>query len=237
MLTRILLDPESETAGTETKAEEKAAVAETKAVIDPNKVTLTRAEHDALLAEVTGFRTKAADEEKARREAEEAKALKEKDFDKILKNRDADVTAAQKRADEKDAENRRILDTAARASATRDLMAALPGNLADDDAKAQLLSLLGPQVEAKLDGDNFTTKARDGRSLADFVKAELAKPGYAKFLAAKTTGGAGANGSTANPSGSNESRPRTLGHAWAETIRSTRVEGGGAAFASKFLSN
>ena len=78
-------------------------------------------------------------------------------------------------------------------------------------AANHLAKLLREELEAVEAGEAYAVKSRDGKAVADFVKAKLAEPEFAIYLPASSRGGAGGGGSTPPPSGGgNDGKPLSV---------------------------
>ena len=76
----------------------------------------------------------------------------------------------------------------------RELALALSGKPLVEGAAPQLMKLMRDAVEAHPEGDGYSVRTTDFINVNDYVARELAKPEYAHFLRATTTGGTGSSG-------------------------------------------
>ena len=225
---------ENETQEVAAEVKEFKAV-ETKAAdsfIDPNKVTVPREEREKELNELAGFRKAKADADKATKEAQEKALIDQGKHSELLKERDATINANVAAITEKD---RAIAELTtklregerkfAEAIASRDFLSALPINrLATEASARHLATIVGDQIEAKEVGGKYVTQTKDGKTLAEFVKAIEADAEYANYFKGNS-GGAGADGSRATPSGTAGSRPATEGEKLAARANTERLTG------------
>jgi hypothetical protein len=177
----------------------------------PPGVTLTAEQHKALLdaqAELSKYRQAETEREAQKREAEEKRLREKGEFETLLKARDKDLDDTRKRLADTEARSKRsILD--------RELALAIAGGNVLDDWPPHLMRLWRDKFEVQPDGEGWKVTTLDGKSPAEFVKAELAKPEFSPLVRADGRGGAPKPGdpggrAPAAPQGLDPSNP---GHA------------------------
>jgi hypothetical protein len=176
----------------------------------PAGITLTADQHKALLdaqAELSKYRQAETERETQRREAEEKRLREKGEFETLLKARDKDLDDAR----------RQLADTEARSKRSfldRELALAIAGGRVVEGWAPNLMTLWRDKFEVQPDGEGWKVTTLDGKSPAEFVQAELAKPEYSRLVQADGGGGAPQPGDTAGrpaaPVGLDPSKP---GHA------------------------
>jgi hypothetical protein len=177
----------------------------------PAGITLTADQHKALLdaqAELTKYRQAETEREQQKREAEEKRLREKGEFETLLKSRDKDLDDARRQLAETEARSKRsILD--------RELALAIAGGNVLDDWPPHLMRLWRDRFTVEPDGDSWTVRTLDGKSPAEFVKAQLALPEFSPLVRADGRGGAPRPGDPSGrapeaPAGLDPSKP---GHA------------------------
>ncbi len=234
---RLLLDPTAETNGTvteETKVTEVAKVAEPPKV-DPNKVTIPRSDLDAMKARIQQIDDAEREAETKVREANEQKLRDKGEFDKLDAERKKDIASRDQTIASKDQKIRDIELKAGKALAEAKIMASLPAGLVEGAAD-DLVQLILPHMESKLDGENFVVNARDGRSVAEFIKDYMAKKQH--FLTATSRGGAGSGGGDSTATRMDDTKKtKTLGEIMVDRVKANAPKSGSVAFGGKYLGN
>lgn len=149
-------------------------------------VTLTGADLDRWRteqAELARYRQQQTEAETARRTQEIQEAARRGNWEQVAQLREADLRAAQQRATEAEARAQTFaLDS--------QLATAISGYSFVDPAWAGILvQQFRGQFQVFPVGQTFHVRHQDGRSVADFLAAEMQKPMYQGVLAAGATGG------------------------------------------------
>lgn len=192
----------------------------------PPTFTLSQAEYDRFKA----AERKAAEYEAAQRKREEAdrKAAEQKLIDDG-KIQDL-LTGREKELSEAVARNRELEGRSKNSERSRELALALMGQpLISQAAAQQLTALLLPELDVTAEGEGWKVASRDGKSVAEFVKAKLALPDFAHFVAADKRGGTGATaaGQVPPPGADPSGQAKTAGELAIERAKATQKESPG----------
>lgn len=157
----------------------------------PTGVTLSPEQHKALLdaaAERDALKVAEAEREKKRKDEQEERLRKQGEFEKLLSQRDADLKAERDRLADFEARTKR-------SERRRELALALAGAPILEGWPEKLMQLWEPQMETVADGDGWRVRSLDGKTPAEYVKEQLARPEFAAIVRAQTPGGVANRGS------------------------------------------
>lgn len=178
------LAPPVSVLGSVTEATTEAPIP-TAPVVRPAVITITAAQHESYLQAQRDLATREeADRVRvaAEEKAEEERLTKAGELSTLLKTRDTHIVTLDRQARESLGRFKATTITAA-------LALALTRHSLTEGSADQLMILWRAEMDATEDGDQFVARAKDGRTVDEFVTARLAEPVNKKFVAPKGGGG------------------------------------------------
>jgi hypothetical protein len=176
----------------------------------PAGITLTADQHKALLdaqAELSRYRQDETEREQQKRQAEEQRLREKGEFEKLLQARDKELADERKAKGETEARSKRY-------ALDRELALAIAGGRVIDGWAPNLIELWRGKFTVEPDGASWKVTTLDGKSPAEFVKAQLSLPEYSPLVQADGGGGAPRPGDTAGraPEAPAQLDPANPGH-------------------------